>query len=148
MHSAPSVTYPVERSRTLAWLMLGLALLGALSLACWALLSGGPGERVMAAVACLGVSILWAVRSWLGMPSGVLSWDGHEWQWVDTGHVTGGTLAVHLDAQNHLLLRFCPPRGAAHWCWAERSSAPGRWVDLRRAVYSRAKAATLPQAAQ
>lgn len=45
---------------------------------------------------------------------------------------------VALDLQGCVLLRWRAGRGAVGWLWLDRASAPARWDDLRRAVYSRA----------
>ena len=146
MHNAPSVTYPVGRSRMLAGLMAGLWLMGVMATAFWVFLTNGLGWRLGAEILALAVCGAGAARAWSMMGVGALCWDGQDWQWVSAGRTVGGRLAVHLDAQAHLLLSFTPPRGAQCWCWAERASAPDRWADLRRAVYSRPKTTASLQA--
>jgi toxin CptA len=146
MHNAPSVTYPVGRSRMLAGLIAALWLTGGMATAFWVFQTSGLGWRLGAEILALVFCGAWAARAWATMGVGALCWDGQDWQWSSAGRTVGGRLAVHLDAQTHLLLRFTPPRGAQCWCWAERASAPERWADLRRAVYSRAKTTASPQA--
>jgi hypothetical protein len=43
---------------------------------------------------------------------------------------------VALDLQSAMLLRLDNPAGAIWWLWVERAALPGRWLDMRRAVYA------------
>lgn len=147
MHNAPSVTYPVGRSRAFACLMGGFWLLGAAAMASWAVQVGNLGWRVGAGFLCVVASGLWAIRTWATMPVGDLCWDGQDWQWISAGGAMTGVLTVHLDVQSHLLLAFRPAGAGLIWCWAERCKAGIYWADLRRAVYSRAKTVVSPQGA-
>jgi hypothetical protein len=133
MHSAPSVTYPVGRSRLAGWLCLAAWLLGASVVALWAWQAGEPGWRQALALAALAAAGLWSLRRWVQSPAGELAWDGRAWNWAG-----GGTVAVCLDLQSLVLLRWQGEAGSAQWLWLERSLSPGRWDALRRAVYSRA----------
>lgn len=45
---------------------------------------------------------------------------------------------ILLDLQSYLWVHAITGRGHV-WLWLERSAQPERWMDLRRAVYSRAK---------
>jgi hypothetical protein len=75
----------------------------------------------------------------------VLQFDGQAWTLGQTAKSFSGPLAlsvppeVLLDLQAHLWLRVVPIGHACQWLWLERSSQPERWMDLRRAVYSRAR---------
>ena len=142
-HTAPPVRYPVQRSLWLARALLLYALLGSLSLLAWGW--QGSGSRQHGLQLAFG-AVLWVVgcmlawRFWANGVCGVLAWNGQEWILEALPHTSAvaGTLAVHLDLQAHLWLRWQSSAGGAHWLWLEQRSARGRWSDLRRAVYSRA----------
>lgn len=137
MHAAPSVTYPVGRSRFEAGLLAVLWLLTVAAAVAWTWQVPYPGWRqalVWAAVAACGI---FAVLGWRRSPVGSLAWDGGGWQWRERDIVHAGRAALALDLQSRLLLRWVPAQGRGHWLWAERASAPPHWDALRRAVYSR-----------
>lgn len=142
MHSAPSVTYPVGRSRV--WgLAAGLIwLCGALVTGLWCYQVDSVGWRqwlaMVSVLVCGGV----AVVCWLASPEGELQWDGLGWLWAAQGVQVAGLLTVHLDLQQYLLLCLCSEPGGRRWLWLEQRNQPGRWRDLRRAVYSRARVDT------
>lgn len=142
-HTAPPVRYPVQPSLWLARALLLLALLGSLTLLAWGWEGAGTHQHglqlVLAAVLWLaGCMLTW--HFWANGARGVLAWGGQEWTLEALPHASAvaGTLAVHLDLQAHLWLRWQSSAGDAHWLWLERRSDSGRWSDLRRAVYSRA----------
>jgi len=136
MHNAPSVSYPVGRSFFPALALAALWLLGAAATAAWAWQAGVSTAARLLAGAVLALAGLGALGFWRRMPEGELAWDGERWTWP-SGAAGEGVLAVGLDLQRALLLRWQGGR-AAQWLWLERSRAPQRWDDLRRAVYSRA----------
>jgi hypothetical protein len=148
MHNAPSVTYPVGRSRFFGMVMAACWLAGAALVGHWCLEVAETGWRQWLAMAVLpvcGASAWWA---WRAMGPGRLRWDGQAWLWhaaANTGALRPGTeaepvaLHAHLDLQHHLLLSLRQSRGPVVWCWAERVQMPERWADLRRAVYSPAR---------
>lgn len=144
MHSAPSVTYPVGRSRFLAMLLLLLWLAGAGAAGLWWRAPGGQGWRLALVLASLGLAGVLAWRFWRSLRAQALCWDGQSWRLRAgaPGPEAAGGLSVHLDLQRHLLLclRERPEGGRAawHWLWAEAAADPGRWHALRCAVYSRA----------
>ena len=140
MHNAPSVSYPVGRSRFLARLQCVLWLLGVVAVAAWFWQLGALGWRQM--LAAVGVALAgWvAMQSWWRMPSGFLRWDGQQWFWMGSGEPCEVRIHVHLDLQRHLLLSLRSQSGVQLWCWVEQASQPQRWDDLRRAVYSPARA--------
>ena len=143
MHNAPSVSYPVGRPRWAGLLAAGVWLTAAAVSVLWTYSADAPGWRQCVAAAALLATGAWALLSWLRSPRGELGWDGTAWIWP-SGSGTGG-LDVALDFQNVLLVRR-PGAGSAHWLWLERSRCPHRWLDLRRAVYSRARPPALPPA--
>ena len=79
------------------------------------------------------------------MPRGTLAWDRQSWTWTAAGVTDLGAVEVCLDLQQCLLLHF-RSQSASRWLWLERSHCAGRWDDLRRAVYSRARPQTPPGA--
>ena len=149
MHSAPSVTYPVGRSRFAA-LALGLVwLAGVAVMGAWLIQVAALGLRHFAALAgtagCGGL----AWMGWLRGPIGELHWDGQSWCWSAGGKRRVGQIAVQLDFQRHLLVRLSSDGAASHWYWLARSDSRPCWDDLRRALYSsRPAAATAPTAAR
>ena len=136
MHNAPAVTYPVGRSSIQGALGLVLWLLGLAATTAWALT--WPDARLVAAAAilCAAAAALAAV-AWWRTEAGDLQWDGDDWQLHLRGRADGGNPVVALDLQGSLLLRW-KAAGSGGWLWLDRASAPARWDDLRRAVYSRA----------
>jgi len=142
MHSAPSVTYPVGRSRFAGAILLGIWLLAAGAAALW-WARAPEGWRLGALAAGLAASGGLAARSWLNAPRGTLGWDGEAWTWSRQLDDRANEVFVGLDLQAWLLLRWTAG-GTSHWLWLDRASRTDRWDDLRRAVYSRAR----PQAPQ
>ncbi|QDL38879.1 hypothetical protein [Rhodoferax sediminis] len=144
MHSAPSVSYPVGRSRVWA-LALGLAWLGgALLTGAWCAQADSVGWRQWLAVACVLAGAGVALAGWLASPLGELQWDGVGWCWLARGaggEQVAGLLTVHLDLQRCLLIHLRGAGCGRRWLWLEQRREPARWDDLRRAVYSRARAA-------
>ena len=146
MHSAPSVTYPVGRSRFAAALLLLLWLAAAAALGLWWAGSPAPGWRLGAAALLWLATGLWAALHWWRSPAGLVAWDGENWNWTVGQGADPGMLEVSLDLQRSILVRWAGRR-ASHWFWLERASRAERWDDLRRAVYSRATPGA-PQHAQ
>lgn len=138
MHSAPSVSYPVGRSR------LGYAILwtiwaaGACCASVWRYQNNSGGVRwavVLAAFALASAALAWAL--WPRAPR-VLRWDGACWSLSGVRPLGMAQAAVGLDLQVALLLRVQEAGHATQWLWADRAAAPERWNALRRAVYCRA----------
>jgi hypothetical protein len=149
MRNAPSVVYPVGRCALYGRVLL---VLGCASLLIW------MGWGVSASMFdqwlfWLGGSVwlLWALcsgRAWAGTPEGLLQWDsladpgagpqrGGAWIWSSASGSGGSVLRVVasvIDWQSGMLLRLAGPGGATQWAWVERSRAPERWDDLRRAL--------------
>lgn len=137
MHAAPSVNYPVGRSRFLAVLLGVVWLCGAAALVV-AAIAWTPGWRHVVGALALLASTVGAWQFWHSHPVGVLRWDGRAWQ--GPGSAEPARLEVHLDLQHRLLARLVATQGPhrASWLWLEAGADPPRWADLRRAVYSRA----------
>jgi toxin CptA len=138
MHSAPSVSYPVGRSRFAGALLLCAWLLGAVACLSWRLASPASGLRSSAAAAALVLAAGIAAWHWWRTPAGTLCWDQEQWSWRGAHMAAGTAPQVGLDLQHWMLLRWRYGR-LSSWLWLERASRPGQWSDLRRAVYSRAR---------
>ena len=99
MHNAPTVNYPLGRSRFQAWLTAGTCLLALLAGLLWCTQVGATGWRQGVWLFGWLTSSLLAFQSWRQTPVGVLRWDGESWCWVREAHSTSGALAVHMDFQ-------------------------------------------------
>lgn len=145
MHHAPSVNYPVERSRFAAALLLLAWLLGTGACWLWWIQAQAPGWRLGVASLVMFATGSFAAWSWWRSPRGTLACDGESWTWLADGRVSGGTPEVSLDLQRWLLLHW---KGAtvSRWLWLVRAGESGRWDDLRRAVYSRPRPQATPEA--
>ena len=143
LHTAPPVRYPVQRSLWLARALVCGAILGFFVLLAWAAQGARTpqhGLQLAAGAALWCVACVLSCRFWMSSVCGVLVWDGQAWFLEMPQHrlVTTGLVAVHLDLQAHLWLRWQSGQGQIHWLWLEQYSDRQRWSDLRRAVYSRA----------
>ncbi|RST54914.1 hypothetical protein [Variovorax sp. DXTD-1] len=145
MHSAPSVTYPVGRSRGATRILIATWALGACcaGLSCYLFDSAGWRQLLLV------LSVLFSgIAAALGLRSdgaGVLHFDGLRWSLTGTDRgraVHAAQASVALDLQSLLLVRLTEPGRAARWIWTERRALPERWRDLRRAVYSRPPSAS------
>jgi hypothetical protein len=130
------VSYPVERSRHARRLLLVLWLcgLGAATLA-W-IQSASTGWQSGMLLFCV-LAAAWGARAAMFQIPGPaeLVFDGQYWSLA--GGASLADAAVALDFQALLLIRLTPPHGGVRWLWAERRAMPGRWPDLRRALYAR-----------
>ncbi len=133
MHHAPSVQYPVGRSRFLTVAAVALWSLGLCGAAGQALALGAvawPVGVTLVASLAAGAVVVWANRT---EPTGTLYWDGDAWSW------NGSALQapeVSLDLQTVVLVRFVAEQGVHLGLWLERRQAPARWDDLRRALWA------------
>ena len=136
MHSAPSVSYPVGRSRFALLLVVLAWLAGAAGIVAWRLQVPASllHSLAVAGVAVAGGAIAW--RGWARSPTGMLSWDGTAWTWSAPAGAEPGSVQAVLDIQRVMLLRWQAGR-TTRWLWLERAMQPPSWDDLRRAVYSR-----------
>ncbi|MBX3586572.1 MAG: hypothetical protein KF796_08000 [Ramlibacter sp.] len=141
MHNAPSVTYPVGRSRFSAGLMAIVWCAGLAATGAWALQAGETGWRLGLMVAVVLLSGGWALHAHHTAPAGLLRWDGQAWSWRGPApQDEAGQPVVALDLQRWLLLRWTGGRHS-RWFWLARASAPAQWRALRRAVHARARVA-------
>lgn len=120
---------------------------GAAGLCGWISRGAGGAPSAAAALAALGlwlVAALCALHLWWNQFSGALRWDGQFWA-LETGQ-PGSTpqplsvapeVLVDLQSRLWVYVRFSE-RGHT-WLWLDAASQPERWMDLRRAVYSRAR---------
>ena len=148
MHHAPAVSFPLGRSRFLAYLLSALWLAGAGTVLIWYVQQAQWRWPQGLGVLAVLVGGLLALRWWRMQREGVLQWDGERWQACFVGLTVTGSVSVHLDLQRQLWLKLrssAPPSN--HWLWLECDADPVAWRDLRRAVYSRASAEADPDAA-
>jgi len=138
MHSAPSVTYPVGRSRFAGFAMAGLWLVAAAVVFAWWLQTQAPQGRTFVACLLVTVSGGLAAVTWAKSSVGSMAWDGDKWSLSAVQAPSGGAVAVALDLQQWILLQWQAEAGS-RWLWVERRAKPERWDDMRRAVYSRAR---------
>jgi len=144
MHSAPSVTYPVGRSRMARRLVLGLWCLGACGVLAWCLqVQGAPTQTAVLLLALLGSAFGAASAARLDNPA-ELRWDGQHWSTEGPRALAQAAATVHLDLQSLLLVRLRAPERPAQWLWLDRSTFPARWLDLRRALHARASGERAP----
>ncbi len=144
MHSAPSVSYPVGRSRFYATALLVTSIVGLAAGWLWRQQAEPVAwQQFLFAAVWLGSSGV-AIQGWRGSVSGVLQWDGHDWHWVVGASTSIGQLQVQLDLQRYLLLRLRGASGQATWLWLERGVDARLWDALRRAAFSDAAAGLTP----
>lgn len=136
MHSAPSVSFPVGRSRLaprLVWAAWGI---GVAMLAAWcAQFDGAPWRTALLASAVLlaAVAALRAARLGEGIR---IHWNGQHWSCDGAVRFDSAVATVHLDLQSLMLVRVHEAGRGAAWLWAERAAFPTRWLDLRRALHA------------
>ena len=137
MHSAPSVSFPVGRSRMARRLLGFLWTLGAAALCAWMLQFSVPfGWRtalLMAAVLFAGLAAWRASRLGAGAE---LRWDGQHWSCSASASFHAATATIHLDLQSLMLVCLQEPGRRAAWLWLDRACLPARWLDLRRALHA------------
>ena len=145
-YPAPAVEYPAARSARLAAVLVVLHAGSLAIVAAWCLLGAGTLR-----IAALLVLLLWivaaalAARFWIRQPVGCLAWDGMAWHLRTIGgmpadQALGTVVVVQLDLQRQMALAF-PHAEPTVWLFVEQRCHPARWLDLRRAVYSRPNAA-------
>lgn len=142
MHSAPSVSYPVGRSRVAMRWLWGIWFGGAVCVALAVLRTDGMQWRtfvLISSVLLAGVLLCLSLPG-RNAPAAQLRFDGQDWSMSGAAPSGAGRVEVSLDFQFLMLIGLNEP-GRRRWLWLERASFPQRWVDLRRAVYSRAPSA-------
>jgi len=140
MHSAPSVNFPVGRSRLARRLAAAFWGLGAAMLCAWCVQFDGAPWRTALLAAALLLAAGAAIRA-VRLGEGVqLQWNGQHWSCDGTLRLDGAAAAIHLDLQSLMLVRMHEPGRRPAWIWVERVSCPPRWLDLRRALHASAGA--------
>ncbi|MET3497469.1 hypothetical protein [Variovorax boronicumulans] len=144
MHSAPSVTYPVGRSRGATRILVLLWALGACCAGASCYLFDSAGWRQLLLV----LSVLFSgVAASFGLRrdgAAILHFDGLHWSLAGADRSRGVRAAqakVALDFQSLMLVRLAESGRAGRWVWLEQRTQPERWRDVRRAVYARPPAA-------
>lgn len=142
----PSVQYPLCRSRALGVLLAAWLLAGGSVLVAWIAWGGRAAHLSIAVALCFWLpAMAAAMHFWWSQARGVLQFDGQAWTLNRVAPPTSVPLTlsappeVLLDLQAHLWVRILLVGHPPLWLWLERSSQPERWMDLRRAVYSRAR---------
>ncbi|HYW55991.1 MAG TPA: hypothetical protein VE934_03475 [Polaromonas sp.] len=146
MHNPPAVVYPLRRSRVSGLLLVATWLAGAVVFLLWWGTATVFDWRQSSAGAALVLGGVIAGWGWKNSPDGQLRWDGQVWCWQGPeGHASTPALelSVAIDFQQVLLLKLKNHDNAVCWLWVERQAQPERWMDLRRAVYSRRRATPL-----
>lgn len=145
MHAAPSVSYPVGRSRFAAVVLAAGWLAGLAAAFLWAAQAQATGWRLALAGAALVASAAYAAAGWLSSPCGTLTWSGAEWSWQEQGLAPApGRPQLLVDLQSRVLLQWIGSDGARRWLCAERKSDLSHWDAFRRALYSRASTPVPP----
>jgi hypothetical protein len=138
MHSAPSVNYPVGRSRYARRLLVSLWALGVASVTLASLQAGGFDWRQ--AMLALSAAVAGAA-AWTGLlqsaAPGELAFDGRHWSMSGGVPLRSARAGVALDLQSLLLVRLEEPARAQRWVWVDRQARPECWLDLRRALHAR-----------
>ena len=145
--SPPSVVYPLARSRVLGALLVAILGMGGVVLTAWVVHGRGSGVVGWPAAAVWAAALAGVAHFWWNQPQGSLHWDGRSWTMdIASSEAPSAAAAilsappeVLLDLQSHLWVKVCPRPGTPAWIWLARSVQPERWMDLRRAVYSRAR---------
>ncbi len=144
MHSAPAVRYPVPRSARAGRVLA--ALCGLPAVACllwWQAGVSAPALAAFGAAWVLAATI--CVFQWHHLRAGRLRWDGQAWFWLPDAAAEQDehavTIQLRLDLQSVVLVHMKGAPGMVDWRWLERSAAPQRWNDLRRALVQRRPAA-------
>lgn len=141
-HLPPAVRYPVERQRLPGYLGGLLWLLAAAVLLAWWRHSAPQPIGVLGVAGMLWLAAGGAqVHAWRTAPQGLLQWDGGAWWWQAQGDVEPQPLQVlqlRIDLQTAVLLAWRGTDGRWQHAWLLQRSAPWRWGDWRRAVYSAA----------
>lgn len=140
MHSAPSVSYPVERSRWAPWFFGVILAASACCVGAWRYQNDSETWRWPL---LLGALLVGALAGVFGLQSTMratrtLRWDGAAWSLSGSPALGAAAAAVALDLQAMLLVSLREAGRPTQWLWLERRAMPERWNALRRALYARA----------
>ena len=136
MHNAPTVNFPVGRSRFQGWLLGLISLIAVLVGWLWCFQADSVGWRQGLFFLTLLATLAGAIRVWRRTPTGSLHWDGQVWSWSRVDDSVSGVLTVHFDLQFCLVLSLRQASGVRIWLWSERRADVTRWDGLRRAVFA------------
>jgi hypothetical protein len=156
--AAPSTSYPIQRSPSMGYGLLGAWCLAVFVSVCWVLTpsfgAGHTGPARTGVLVSLVLSAGAAYWGWVHVQPGLLRWDGKVWRIEELNGATNlqpaavFRLRVQLDFQFLLLLSLqavsvpatSPASGKAggrgRWIWLDQSSQRRQWPALRRAVFS------------
>ena len=146
MHNAPPVVYPVGRFAWGIGCVWVLALVGAVGLLCWQLVSQAVGALTWWAWSLWLVSCALAI--WMAPKEasdrGHLVWADGVWHWRDERSQESPVRLSLLFDFGHTLWVSCRPthdarwiRGLSQFAIVHRASMPLAWHGFRCAVYSR-----------
>ena len=69
--------------------------------------------------------------------SGTLTWNGNTWTWSTDGQAPcTGDLAIALDVQRLMVLRFDGAAQGVRWLWVGHAGSDAPWRAFRRALVS------------
>ncbi|MFM2036964.1 MAG: hypothetical protein RL459_2229 [Pseudomonadota bacterium] len=142
--SAPSVSYPVGRSRFYPTVLCALWLFSVVIAVTWFLQSG---RLVWAQGAMAGLLILLGVLFWREgrhQTKASLQWNGQEWVWIGEGEEPISQVSVTFDFQNVMLLTVDSQSGRRRWVWVQGTVSPRLWLPLRRALTAHGRPLTAP----
>ncbi|WP_077002574.1 hypothetical protein [Variovorax sp. KK3] len=148
MQSAPSVSYPVGRSRIANRLFLLLWIAGAGGVIAAVVRLDADWRIGPLLFAVVGAGAAWYGSALRRPPAAMLEFDGAEWSISHPFIGPAPKLRVALDFQSSLLAHFDSARGARLWLWLDRDAMPERWQALRRAVYSQSAPGLTPVASR
>jgi hypothetical protein len=137
MHAPPPVRVTLGFDRAWSWGCATLGTAAAANIAAW--IEPSPWVVLPAAVtgALMALTVVRVRRA-----TGALAWDGQAWQWEPAGaEALPGAVAVAIDLDRWMLLRFTPERGARRWLPLARAAHAPSWSPLRAALFSARPAA-------
>jgi len=151
MHNAPSVTYPVGRSRKARSIEVALLAAGALAVALFCLQVQGALWQKAALALSWGTAMAAVVLARRLPAVAQAQWEAPAWTLTGTRGeaILGAAQArVHLDLQGLVLAQLSDDSGASRWLWFERAADPARWLAVRRALHAQSSdgAGTAPAA--
>ncbi len=137
MHRAPSINFPVTRSR---WQLRFIALLSLLAMAAlWAFVreQGALDARILTLATAIVASSAAAFVGWQKSAVGSLRWDGQHWYWSGFSASQACHLSLLVDFQSVLLVSLvADTRAVPLRLWLEMPPGNVSWKPLRRAIIS------------
>ena len=149
MHAAPPVRMSLAADPGWHAFIAGCAGAAAANLAAWIASQSQPSVAATAGVALtsatLAAALTWRALLRWNVGSGVLAWDGADWQWsprhgqTDNSQPASGKLRVMIDLGAWILLRFAPGTSsqAGVWLTVSRRQAGASWPLWRAVLFSR-----------